>query len=79
MIFLKQFSKKLVLPMVHRGSFTLFSSFPHRQFQLDVDETVLERCLQYLSNLGYSLASDKKIMILHHLIMMSMRKSLETS
>ena len=28
--------------MVHRGSFALFSPFPHRQFQLDVDETILE-------------------------------------
>jgi len=27
--------------VVHRGSFTLFSPFPHRQFQLDVDETIL--------------------------------------
>ena len=30
------------LPVVHWSSFTLFSTLPYRQFQLDIDEAVLE-------------------------------------
>ena len=62
--------------MVHRGSFALFNPFPHRQFQLDVDEAILERCY-YLK--VWPLLNILTLIVLKHLIMMRVRKSLEAS